>query len=335
MDISTTQETAPLSERELPQKTEKTAAIRTLSLALLTLTLITVAFEYKSTELPVEPRAAIASPAVAAEKIFADLSHSAKSAIVIDIKDNATLYAYNPDVQLPLASLVKIPLALVVSEVLSPDTIVTIPRDTAPQGSIERLAKGEKWRIQDIIDFTLVASSNAGAEILAEAADSAIRARYPDAPAGSAAVWRMNDVARELGLTHTYFLNVSGLDESTTLSGAYGSARDIATLYAYAVSSSQSSIFNETAESGIILKSSNGKGRTVAYNTNEAVRDIPGLIMGKTGITDLAGGNLAVVFDVAPAHPVVAVVLGSTREGRFKDMRELVERARQIISVKK
>jgi len=51
---------------------------------------------------------------------------------------------------------------------------------------------------------------------------------------------------------------------------------------------------------------------------------IPGIIMGKTGYTDLAGGNLAVVFDAGVGHPVVAVVMGSTQDGRFSDMKQLV-----------
>ena len=54
--------------------------------------------------------------------------------------------------------------------------------------------------------------------------------------------------------------------------------------------------------------------------------------MGKTGLTDLAGGNLAVVFDVGLAHPVVAVVLGSTESGRFVDMQKLVDAARIAVS---
>jgi D-alanyl-D-alanine carboxypeptidase len=53
--------------------------------------------------------------------------------------------------------------------------------------------------------------------------------------------------------------------------------------------------------------------------------------MGKTGFTDLAGGNLAIVFDVGLAHPVVAVVLGSSEEGRFSDMQKLVDRARRFV----
>jgi D-alanyl-D-alanine carboxypeptidase (penicillin-binding protein 5/6) len=261
---------------------------------------------------------------------FAGLSLEAKSVIVVDLTNGRTLFARNPDIQLPLASITKVALTLAVREVLSPDTVITIPYDTAPPGSVMRLAKGERWRLSDVINFTLIASSNEGANILAAAADDAIRARYPQAPQGSAALWRMNDLAQQLGLSHTYFLNVNGLDISTTQSGAYGSARDIATLFAYAASTSPDA-FSGTTKDGLLLTDEQGN-TTSAFNTNEALGAIPGLIMGKTGYTDLAGGNLAVMFDVGLAHPVVAVVLGSSHEGRFSDMRALVEAARQAVA---
>ena len=59
-------------------------------------------------------------------------------------------------------------------------------------------------------------------------------------------------------------------------------------------------------------------------NTNTSAAAIPGLIGSKTGFTDLAGGNLAVVFDVGLSRPVIAVVLGSTKETRFTDIEQLV-----------
>ena len=54
--------------------------------------------------------------------------------------------------------------------------------------------------------------------------------------------------------------------------------------------------------------------------------------MGKTGYTDLAGGNLAVVFDVGPVHPVIAVVLHSTQLGRFDDMKKLVAATQEAVA---
>lgn len=261
---------------------------------------------------------------------FASVALEAKAAYVKDLMTGKILYSRNPDIQLPLASLTKVATVLVVSEVLPSDTVITIPRDTAPRGSAERLAAGEKWHVGDVINFTLIASSNAGAEIIAEAADPAIWAKYPEAPPKGATLWRMNNLARQLDLRATYFLNASGLDESTTLAGAYGSARDVGNLFAYAASL-RPAVFEGTARGGMLLTSVNG-ARTAAYNTDQALGSIPGLVMGKTGYTDLAGGNLAILFDIGLSHPVVAVVMGSTYDGRFSDMKQLVASAQAAVS---
>lgn len=266
--------------------------------------------------------------AAAAPQAFEAVPLTADAAIVIDLTSGKTLYEYNADAQLPLASITKVPMALAVAEVLPMSERIQIPFDTEFTIGAQRLLQGEVWTVRDIMHYTLVASSNGGAEILAHAADAALRAKYAAAPEGGAALWRMNRLAQDLGLSQTYFLNVSGLDASATQSGAYGSARDVAKIFAYAASTSPD-VFAATAREDLLL--AEGGARATAFNTNEALGSIPGLIMGKTGYTDLAGGNLAVVFDVGLAHPVVAVVLGSTHEGRFDDMRRLVDATQRSI----
>jgi len=261
---------------------------------------------------------------------FANISLQGESAYVLDLTDGHVLFSSNADVQLPLASMTKVATMLAVSQVLPPDSLIKIPYDTAPKGSAERLAAGQTWRVQDVINFTLIASSNDGADILAQAADADISAKYPQAPVGSATLWRMNDIARSLGLANTYFLNDNGLDISTTQAGAYGSARDVATLFAYAATSAPD-VFAGTTQDGVLLTSVDGE-QTSAFNTDKALGAIPGLVMGKTGYTDLAGGNLGIVFNVGPGHPVVAVVLHSTETGRFDDMKALVSAAVTAVS---
>ena len=59
-------------------------------------------------------------------------------------------------------------------------------------------------------------------------------------------------------------------------------------------------------------------------NTNILTNSFVNIIASKTGLTRLAGGNLAIVFDADLGRPVVAVVLGSTEEGRFTDMKQLI-----------
>jgi D-alanyl-D-alanine carboxypeptidase len=274
-----------------------------------------------------ETQAAAAARAHASA--YESVSIGANAAIVLDLSSGRALYEKNADTQLPLASLTKVPLVLSVIGVLPRESIITLPREVAPAGIAERLPVGSRWSVQSLIDYTLVASSNDGAEVLAQIADAPLRARYADAPDGKAAVWRMNDLVHGLGLAHTFFVDVSGLDVSTTLAGSYGSARNIARLFAYAASTSPD-VFAKTADSRIVVHGLDGSA--TAENTNDALPSIPGFILGKTGYTDLAGGNLAVVYDEGPGHPVAIVVLGSTHEGRFDDMRVLVNATHAALS---
>ncbi len=262
--------------------------------------------------------------------VFADIALIARAAIVYDVAADKVLFESNAGERLPLASITKVMLALVIAENLPLDQDMIIPYDTGLHYGSGELRAGERWKIGDVLNYTLLTSSNEGARMLAEEAESAVQERFPGAPAESAALWRMNALAHEIGMTASSFDNVSGLDISGSHSGGYGSARDIARLFAYAASSSLH-VFSPTAENGVLLAAENTSAR--ASNTNEALGDIPGLIMGKTGYTDLAGGNLAVMYDVGLAHPVVAVVLGSTREGRFEDMRILVPASRKAVAI--
>jgi D-alanyl-D-alanine carboxypeptidase (penicillin-binding protein 5/6) len=278
------------------------------------------------------PSETAAATETAKSNTFASVALLAKGAYVLDLKTGDVLYQQNANAQLPLASLTKIALVLAVTGALPADSTVTTPAHYAqpPAGGTARLPAGKTWSLHDAIDFTLVASSDDGATLLAAAANDAIHQQYPDSPAQDATLWRMNDLVQQLGLTNTYFLNDSGLDESTTQSGAYGSAHDIAKLLAYAYSTSLST-FSATSQPTVTVYATDGTAAT-GVNTDSALDSIPGIVMGKTGYTDLAGGNLAVVFDAAPGDPVVAVVLGSTEDGRFTDMEQLVPAAQAAVA---
>jgi D-alanyl-D-alanine carboxypeptidase len=245
-----------------------------------------------------------------------------KGVYVIDGTNDQVLYSKNPDAQLPLASITKVMLALVVADVLPMDSTVVISREAVEKGG-GGLTYGEEWKVRELLDYLLIASSNSAAEALAEAADAGIRFKYPDAPAERVVIWRMNQLAKELGMKSTYFLNPSGLDESITQAGALGSAKDIATLFSYAMRTNRE-LFAGTSREFATLGPINGMKRDV-HNTNAALANIPHIYMGKTGLTDLAGGNLAIAYDAAENHPVIVVVLGSSQDGRFSDVTKLVE----------
>lgn len=261
-----------------------------------------------------ETQIAAVGATVAAPDIFA------RAAVIYDVHDKKFLYEKNATAQLPLASVTKVMLVLAAGRVLAGDDIVTISPEAMRVEGISGLALGEQWKVRDLIDATLVPSSNAGANALALAAGGS------DV---SVTVDRMNAIAREIGLMHTYYLNPTGLDESTTMGGAYGSAYDMARLFSYIIEK-YPSLLDGTARDGQLITSESGITHTTV-NTNELLGEIPGLIGGKTGYTDLAGGNLIIAFDAGLGHPVIISVLGSTQEGRFTDMRSLVHFARAAL----
>lgn len=262
----------------------------------------------------------VASVEAATPTIYDDLELLGSGIYIYDASRDSVLFERNPDAQLPLASITKVTLALVIAEVLPMEETVTISRAAVEKGG-GGLTYGEIWRVRDLIDYMLIASSNVAAEALREAAEPLIRAKYPESTS-DATVWRMNALSKELGLTSTYFLNPSGLDESLTQAGALGSARDIAALFTYALRTNRE-LFAGTSREFATLGAMNMPKRDV-HNTNDSLSNIPHIYMGKTGLTDLAGGNLAIAYDAGENQPVIIVVLGSTPDGRFADMEKLV-----------
>ena len=186
------------------------------------------------------------------------------------------------------------------------------PEAQMPLASLTKLmtvyvAKKYEAATDDEYCFTLVTSSNEHAE--------AIGAKAADYPTSD-----MNIYAKRLGMAQTFYLNTTGLDISERLSGAYGSARDQAMLL-HAFYSDYPELLRCTTKPKATLDG------PVIPNTNINIGKTIGIISSKTGFTDLAGGNLAVIVDVGINHPVIIIVLGSTGEGRFSDVETLVSYA--------
>ena len=173
---------------------------------------------------------------------------------------------------------------------------------------------GETFSFEDLARLTLAASSNDGAEAIAEAADTA---------ANTTTASLLASAATQLGLSQTYAVNSSGLDVNTTQSGGYGSAHDIAIL-AGALIQKAPIIAQATTLSSVSITSQQGVRHAFA-NTDIDVDTFPNLLLSKTGETDLAGGNLVIVYDSGINHPIAIVVLGSTQNGRFSDMQQLMK----------
>ncbi|MDO8572417.1 MAG: hypothetical protein Q7S11_01445 [bacterium] len=254
---------------------------------------------------------------------FEHIELKGKAAYVYDTTTGTTLFEYNAHDILPLASLTKLMTAITASEILPIGTVVTINRSDIESEGDSGLFMNERWKLSDIIGFTLMTSSNDGASALATVAGSLGQNAYgkPVDESKQKFIAEMNRKSQELGLQGTHFYNESGLDVDGEISGGYGTARDVALLMAYALKNSYRNMELTTRVRTTMTSLDNIRHK--ATNTNENINAIPAIIASKTGYTDLAGGNLAVAFDAGLSHPVIVVVLGSTREGRFKDAEAL------------
>lgn len=253
-----------------------------------------------------------------------------KAVVVYDVHRDEYLYAKNGSTRLPLASLTKLMTGLLVSESLDGEShVVVTPKALATEGD-SGLHAHESWKVRDLLNFTMIVSSNDGAVALA----GAVGALWQSTPNVSedikvqSFVDRMNFKADELGLSDTRFTNPTGLD--TFEYGGLGTAKEMSRLVTY-IWEQYPETMEYTNEREQVFTSLDGLIHT-ALNTNQYVYNIPGLIGGKTGYTDEAGGNLAVIYDAGFNRPIVIVVLGSTIEGRFSDVKTLVDTTYEYFS---
>lgn len=113
-----------------------------------------------------------------------------------------------------------------------------------------------------------------------------------------------------------YFRNVTGLDIPGVGVGAYGKAIDVA-LAVVDVYKKYPEIFDKT-----ILP--------VSENTNHVADKLNFFVAGKTGFTNLSGGNLVVVLQKGITHKYLILVLGSTENGRFVDVENIAQALLQL-----
>jgi D-alanyl-D-alanine carboxypeptidase len=267
-------------------------------------------FSYATEKTP-PPAVSIDEPGV--QSAFAAIPIEAKAAVVYDLATGETLFAKNADAQLPLASLTKLLTVYAAFAELSPQTPITISPAAAKMEAPHAFNAGQTFALSDLARLTLTGSLNDGAAAIASATAARENTTEDQMLAGAAAA---------LDLAQTYALNGSGLDVTAAISGGYGSAADLARL-AGALVAIAPDVALATTHPTATATSAGGTSFSIK-NTDPMTDTIPRLLLSKTGFTDLAGGNLALVFDVGIGHPIAIVVLGSSPTARFTDGSALV-----------
>jgi D-alanyl-D-alanine carboxypeptidase (penicillin-binding protein 5/6) len=164
---------------------------------------------------------ALAAPGVSAQAATG-IDTQARNAIVVDFETNATLLDKGADQRMPPASMSKIMTAYVVYDALKKgklsleDMLPVSERAWRTGGSKTFVPYPGRVKVEDMIRGMIVQSGNDACIVLAEGI----------AGSEAAFVQMMNDKAKEIGLEHSHFANVSGLPDPDE----YVTARDLALL---------------------------------------------------------------------------------------------------------
>ncbi len=235
---------------------------------------------------------------------------SSPSAILMDGYTGKVLFEKDPDTKLPPASVTKIMTMLLVMEAESRgeikfDDIVTVSENAAKkEGSHIFLSAGEQISIRDLMKGVAVASGNDASIALGEHL-SGSHEKF---------VEKMNQRAKELGMTNTHFVNCNGLDAD----GHLTTARDIGIMTVELLKHPK--IFEFTT----IWMDTLRDGTFGLANTNKLIRFYEGANGMKTGSTSKAGCCISATA-LRDGMQLVAVVMGAPNsQERFSDASALL-----------
>ncbi len=233
---------------------------------------------------------------------------TAKSLFVKDMESNKVLYAKDEYTPRPIASITKLMSALVLLE--QPIQWASSTEVVAGELVDNHMYAGEVYSAEDLWNAGLVASSN-------KAIMSLVVASGWNMPQFVA---RMNEKALELGMTHTQFVEPTGLDQ-----GNVSTASDIALLLTEALKHEKIITALMQKEYTISFDENNHH----MWNTNWLLLNwIPQtdfeVVAGKTGYIIASGYNFTVQGKTPQEKNILVVVLGAdTHEARFAEARDV------------
>ena len=251
------------------------------------------------------------------EEVYPDMPVAliADAAIIYDIGRDRVLAGKNPKEPKSIASITKLTSAIIAFSRLSEEDKTTITQDdfSVLLSSTTPLILNDTWRTIDLLEYSLITSSNRGIHAVS---------RTIEEKTGTSLVELMNNFAQRNSLVQTHFVNSTGLDAHRTLAGSESSALDLAKMAAIIIRN-ESELAKAATQKEKTFYSLDGV-RYQTTNTNTLLGAIQDpVLLSKTGYTGIAGGALIMVIK-KEERDIALVVLDSTKEGRFEDMRRLL-----------
>ena len=228
-----------------------------------------------------------------------ELIPNAKSGILIEANSGKILFEKEKDMEVSVASMTKMVAQIIILEEIENgnihwDDVVTVSKNASDMGGSQiYLEQGEKITIEDLMKGISVASGNDATVAMAELI-SGTEEKF---------VKRMNDVVKRLNLSHTHFMNSTGLDEDNHYSSAYDMAMIARELV---IKHSEILRFSSIYED-YLREDSDRKFWLV--NTNKLIGQYEGTDGLKTGHTDNSGYCLAATVK-RNNYRLIGIVLG-------------------------
>ena len=246
----------------------------------------------------------------------APITVAGKSALLMDAATGTVLYEHNAHEPLAPASVTKVMTMLLIMEAIDAgkigwnDTVTASEAAAAKGGSQIYLKVGETMSVSDMVKSIAVSSANDCACAMAEHL----------AGSEAAFVEQMNKRAAELGMTHTKFVNCTGLDDDPNAKEHLTCAYDIA------IMSRQLLVHHPDIKKFTTIWMDTVRNGTFGLsNTNKLVRFYQGATGLKTGFTSAAGYCLSASAQ-RDGMELIAVVMGAaTSQERFADCKSMLD----------
>ena len=254
----------------------------------------------------------------------------ATSAIIYCASTDEVLWEKNADKKMNLASITKLMTCLIAASELGMDAKVTVDAEaTNVTKSRSYVYAGEEITVRDLIYEALLVSANDAAKALAIAVSGSEK-KFAKL---------MNAKAKEIGCTKTNFVNASGIkadnhystaeDISLIAKTAFANKdiRKIAGTPEYTVAATNKGDERKLETTNLFLQG----GTADTLSGKIKVNKYKGVFAGKTGTTKDYKATMVVGCNV-DGFEVYAVILGSTMEERYDDIKKLLDYAKESIS---
>lgn len=247
----------------------------------------------------------------------------AQSAVLMDAESGRILFEKNGYERLPMASTTKIMTCILALEEGNMEDVVTTSANAAMQPKVHLgMKEGEQFHLKDLLYSLMLESHNDSAVAIAEHLNGSVEefVKY------------MNQKAKSLGCTSTYFITPNGLDAVDETGAHTTTAAELARIMSYCIleSPKKEEFLAITATPNYRFSNMEGSRTFSCYNRNAFLTMMDGAISGKTGFTGKAGycyvgaierdGRTFVVSLLACGWP-------NNKNYKWADMKELAEYA--------